>query len=90
VSLDDVSTENLTSSNTTVVWALRAWETVDWPAIGFVGQIEKRVFLLKTKPWLMLLVCLHKLGALVAVIVLVRRSIGIPAFAENKNVRVTA
>ena len=31
--LNNVSAEDATSSNTTIVWTLSAWETVSWPAV---------------------------------------------------------
>lgn len=86
VGLDNVSAEDLASTHTAVVWTLRTWETIDWPAIRSVRHIKKCVFLLKTKPWLLVLVCLHKLGSFVTVVVLVGRSIGIPAFGQDQNI----
>jgi hypothetical protein len=86
VSLDDVSAENLASTNTTVVWALRTWETVDWPAIRLVAHIEEGVLLLETEPWLVDLVGLHELSTLMAVVELVWGSIGVPALSENQDV----
>lgn len=86
VSLDDISAVNLASTNTTVVWALGAWETICWPAIGSIGHVEKGVFLLKTEPWLMSLMGFHELGSLVAVVEFVWRSIGVPAFSNDQNI----
>jgi len=86
VGLYNVSAEDLASTNTTVVWTLRTWETIDWPAIRSVRHIKECVFLLKTEPWLMVLVCLHKLGSLVTVVELVGGSIGIPAFGQDQNI----
>jgi hypothetical protein len=84
--LDNVSAEDLASTYTTVVWTLRTWETIDWPAIRSVRHIEECVFLFKTEPWVMFLVCLHKLGSLVTVVELVGGSIGIPAFGQDQNI----
>jgi hypothetical protein len=86
VSLYNVSAEDFASTYTAIVWTLRTQETIDWPAIRPVRHIKKCVFLLKTEPWLMLLVCLHKLGSLVTVVELVRGSIGIPAFGHDQNI----
>jgi len=86
VCLDDISAEDLSGTNTTVVWALWAGETVCWPAVRSIGHIEKSVLLLQTEPWLVLLVGLHKLCALVTVVVLVWSSIGIPALGDHQDV----
>jgi hypothetical protein len=86
MSLDDISAEDLSRAHTTIVWTLRTWETIDWPAIRSVGHIKECVFLLKTEPRLMFLVCLHELGGLVAVVELVRGSIGIPTFGQDQDV----
>ena len=45
VCLDDISTEDLSGTNTTVVWTLWAWETVGWPSVRSIGHIEKSVLL---------------------------------------------
>lgn len=86
MSLDNVSAVDLASTDTTVVWALRTWEAVCWPAIWSVRHVEECVFLLKTEPWLVGLVCNHQLGALGTVVELVGGSIGIPALGENQDV----
>jgi hypothetical protein len=87
VGLDNVSAKDLASTHTTVVWTLRTWETIEWPAIRPVRHIKKCILLLKTEPWLMVLVCLHKLGSLMTVVELVGGSIGIPAFGQDQNIR---
>jgi hypothetical protein len=87
VGLDNVSAEDLASTNTTVVWALRTWETVCGPSIGSVGHIKKGVLLLKTEPRLVARVGLHELRSLVAVVELVWGSIRIPAFTDDQDVR---
>jgi len=86
VSLDDISAINLSSTNTTVVWALGAWETVGGPSIWSVGHIEESVFLLKTEPWFVLCVCLHQLSSFVAVVELVGGSVRVPALSDNQDV----
>ena len=90
VGLNDVSAENLSSTNTTVVWALRTWETVYGPSIRSVGHVKKGVLLLKTEPWLVSLVGLHELGTLVAVVELVWCSVGVPALTDNQDVWVSS
>lgn len=86
MSLDDISAVDLAGTNTAVVWALWAGETTLWPAIGLVEEVKKGVFLLKTEPWLVRLVCLHQLRGLVAVVELVWGSIGIPALSDDEDV----
>jgi hypothetical protein len=50
VSLDDVTTVDLASSNTTVVRTLGTWETTLGPAVRGTKFIEQCVFLLQTEP----------------------------------------
>jgi hypothetical protein len=86
VSLDNVSAVDLASTNTTVVWALWTRVTTDWPAIGLVEGVKEGVLLLETEPRLMSLVGLHELGTLMAVVELVRGSIGVPALGDDQDV----
>jgi hypothetical protein len=86
VGFDNVSAKDLACTYTAVVWALRTWEAIKGPAIRPVGHIKECVFLLKTEPGLVILVCLHELGSLVTVVELVRGSIRIPAFTHNQNI----
>jgi hypothetical protein len=86
VGLDDVSADDLTSTDTTVVRTLGRREAVLGPAVWVVIHIEEGVLLLQTEPWLVLGVGLHELGTLVAVVVLVRGAIGHPRLGENENV----
>jgi len=88
--LDNVSAEDLARTYTTVVWTLRTWETIDWPAIRPVRHIKECVFLLKAEPWLMVLVRLHKFGRFVTVVEFVGSSIGIPTFGQDQNIRGTS
>lgn len=60
--------------------------TVLRPAVGTIVQIEEGVFLLETEPRLVLGVKLHELGALVAVVVLVGGTVGIPAFGQHEDI----
>jgi len=83
VSLDDVTLDNLASADTAVVRALRSRETVLGPAVGTVVHIEKGVLLLETEPRLVRGMSFHKLGALVAVVVLVGGAIVVPALGKN-------
>jgi hypothetical protein len=86
VSLDDISAIDLSGTNTTVVWALGAWETILGPAIWFIGHIKKSVLLLETEPRLVLLMRLHQLGSLMTVVEFVRGSIGIPALGDHQDI----
>ena len=90
VSLDDVTAENLAGTDTAIVWTLWSWVTVDWPSVWAVRHVEESVLLLKTEPWLLVLVRLHELSGLMTVVELVWGSVGIPALAKNEDVWVTA
>ena len=85
--LDDITANNLASTNTAVVRTLGSRETSLGPAIGPVLHVEKSVFLLKTEPGLVRSMCRHQLVALMTVVVLVGGAIGIPALGEDKDVR---
>ena len=89
VSLDNISAEDLSGTNTTVVWTLWAWETSDWPAIWSVVHVKKGVFLLEAEPWLVDCVGLHELSALIAVVELIGGAVSIPALSDDQNVRGT-
>lgn len=86
VSFDNVSAEDLASTDTAVVWALRTGKTTYGPAVGAVVAVQKGVLLLQTEPWLVSSVGLHEFGSLVAVVELVRGSIGIPALSDDENI----
>lgn len=86
VSLDDISTVDLASSYTAVVWSLRSWETLLGPAIRSAVKTKEGVFLLETKPWLLLGIGLHETGAVMTVVELVGGAIVVPTLAEYENV----
>lgn len=86
VSINNVSAEDLSGTNTTVVWTLWTWETIYWPSVWAVSHVKKGVLLLKTKPWLVGSMCLHKLGSLMSVVELVWGSVIIPALGKNEDV----
>jgi len=86
MSLDDISAVDLSSTDSTVVWTLWAWETTSWPSEGLIQLIEKSILLLETEPWDLILVSLHQFGAIVAVVELVWDTVGVPALAKNENV----
>jgi len=86
VSLDNISAEDLSGTNTTVVWTLWAWETSDWPAIWSVVHVEKGVLLLKAEPWLVVCVGFHKLSTLMAVVELIGGAVRVPALSDDQNV----
>ena len=86
VSLDDISAVDLARSYTTVVWSLRPWKTLLGPAIRSAVKTKEGVFLLETKPWLLLGIGLHEAGAVMTVIELVGGAIVVPTLAEHENV----
>ena len=86
VSLNDISAVDLASSYTTVVWSLRAWETLLGPAIRSAVKTKEGVFLLQTKPWLLLGIGLHEPGAVMTVVELVGCAIVVPTLAEYEDV----
>jgi hypothetical protein len=90
VGLDNVALDDTAGANTAVVRTLRSRVAVLGPAVRAAVEVEESVLLLETEPGLVLGVGLHQLGRLVAVVVLIRGAIGIPALAENKDVGVEA
>lgn len=83
VGLDDVTLDDLASTDTAVVGTLGRREAVPGPAVGAVVEVEERVLLLQTEPGLLVGVRRHQLGALMAVVVLVGGAIGVPALGED-------
>jgi len=83
VSLNNVTAVDFASTNTTVVWPLRTGETSLWSSVWVSILVEEGIFLLKTKPWLLVLVGLHELSTIVSVVELVWGTIGVPALVEN-------
>lgn len=88
--LNNVTAVNLSSTDTTVVRTLRTGETTLGPSVGLTVLVKEGVLLLKTEPRLLVLVGLHELGALVAVVELVRGTIGVPALSQDEKVVATA
>lgn len=86
--LDDVTTEDLASADTTVIRALGSRVSVDGPSVRTIRHVKQGVLLLETEPRLLGLVRLHQLGRLVAVVVLVGGSIRIPALTQDEDVGV--
>ena len=86
VGLNDVTHNNLASTNTTVVRTLGGRETALGPAERSVIKVEESVLLLETKPRLVLGVSLHHLLALMTEVELVGGAIGVPALGENDDV----
>ena len=87
--LDHITAEDLVRTDTTVIRALRSWEAVLGPAIWPVVGTEQGVFLLQTKPGLMLSVRLHQPSSFVAVVEFVGAAIPVPGFAEHEDVVTT-
>lgn len=65
---------------------LRSRETASRPAVRSVIAAEKGIFLLETKPGLIVRICVHYLHAVVTEVVLVGSAIGVPALSENDDV----
>lgn len=90
VSLDDVTAVDLAGTNTTVVRTLGTGETTTGPSVRPAISAEEGVFLLQTEPPFFLGVDLHQTVGLVAVVVLVGGSIGVPGLTEDEDVVTTA
>lgn len=90
VSLDDVTHDNLASTDTAVVRTLGSGETTGGPAKRSVIEIKEGVLLLETEPGLVVSVGLHNLGTFVAEVELVGGSIGVPALSKDDDVGGTA
>jgi hypothetical protein len=86
VRLDNISAINLARTDTTIVRTLGAGETSNWPTIRSVRHIKEGILLLQTEPGFVLLVSLHELVGLIAVVELVGRSVGIPAFTDHQDI----
>ena len=56
---DDVTAVDFSSADTTVIWALGTRETALGPAVGPSAMIEESVFLLETKPKVVVFVGFH-------------------------------
>lgn len=89
MSFDNISAVHLTSTDGAIVWSLRPREATLGPAIGPSIRTEEGVFLLETKPGLVLSICLHQSSGLVTVVIFVGASIRIPSLAQDKNVIAT-
>lgn len=83
VRIDNITAHHPASANTAVVRSLRSRVAVLGPSIGPVLHVEESVLLLETKPRNVLGMGFHQFGALVAVVELVGRAIGIPAFRKD-------
>jgi hypothetical protein len=86
VSLNNISAEDFAGAHTAVVWTLRTGETVGWPSVRPIGEIEERVLLLETEPRLVNFVGVHELGTLGAVVELIWSSIWVPTFGQDQNI----
>lgn len=86
VSFDDISAVDFAGTNTTVIWSLRAREAALGPTIRPAIRAKKSVFLLETKPWLVLGIGLHQSSGFVTVIELVGASIGVPGLTQDQDI----
>lgn len=89
VSLDDVTTVYLASTNTAVVRTLSTGETTLGPSVRPAVGTEEGVFLFQTEPPVFLGVGFHQTVGFVAVIELVGGTIRIPGFTEDEDVVAT-
>lgn len=87
VSEDNVALHDVARPNTTVVLELGGGEAALGPAVRPVIVADEGVLLLEAEPRLRLLVEFHRLGTLVAVVKLIGRTVGVPAFREDEDVR---
>lgn len=83
VSLDNIALDDTAGTHTTVIWPLGSREAVLGPAKRPVAQVQESVLLLETEPGDRLGMCLHELGALMAVVVLVRGPVVVPALGQD-------
>lgn len=86
MSLDDITAVNLAGTDTTVVGALGSGETVLGPAIWPAVDVEEGVLLLETEPDVVLLVLAKNDGGVVAVVVLVRLTVGTVGLGHDEDV----
>jgi len=89
VSFDQITSEDLASSRSTIIGALRTRETAlgptDWVTIG----IEKCILLLEAKPGRLILCLVHYLLCMMAIICPVRGTIVVVGFRQDENVVAT-
>ena len=90
VSLDEITAEDLTSADTTVVWALGSGESVLGPAIRPAIDIEEGVLLLETEPKAFASVGLHQEGSVVTEVEGVGLAIRHPGLAHDEDVGLAA
>ena len=86
MSFDNVSAEDLSGTDTTVVRTLRSWETSLWPAVWPSVNAEKSVLLFQTEPEFVLCVLGHEDIGVVAEVVGVWCAVGHPCLAHDENV----
>jgi hypothetical protein len=84
--LDNVTAEDLAGTHTAVVRSLGRWEAVLGPAIWPAKLVKQGVFLLETKPELVLGVLLEDNGGVVAEVVRVGLAIRHVGFAHDEDV----
>lgn len=86
VSLDEITSKHLSSTDTTVVRTLRTGETALGPSERLTVSVEESVLLLKTEPGFLVLGQFHGLGGEVPVVVGSRGTVGQVTSAENQDV----
>lgn len=65
---------------------MRRRESAHRPSVRVIVEIEQRVFLLQTKPRLVVSMSRHELGCFVTGVKLIGRPVGVVALAEDENV----
>jgi hypothetical protein len=83
VSLNKVPSENLSSSDTTVIRTLRTWETHLWPSKDLSIGIKQSVLLFESEPGFVLLGSVHGFLAGGSVVGSVGGSVVVVAFTED-------
>lgn len=85
MSLNQISSKDLAGADTTVVGSLRSGVAALGPSKRPSIGIEKRVFLLKTEPGLVLLSKVHRLVGSVSVVGLVGSSIRVESLTTVRD-----
>ena len=87
---DNISAVDLSSSDGTVVRALRTRVTALGPAIWPAIRTKQGVFLFETEPYVLFSVGLHQPSSVMPVIEFIRASVVVPGFTQNEDVVTTA
>merc|ERR1711963_412620 len=86
VSFHDVSSVNISSTDSTVVWPLGSWETILGPTKGVAVLAQQGVLLFNAKPGMLVLCFLHNLIASFPVVGLSRLLVVLVRLAHHHDV----